>query len=114
MIVPPMIRPIVRMNVFYPWKKGARFDWAYYTGSHIPMVARKLGEALKGISVEKGLSGEGLDSKPTYVAIAHLSFDSMADFDSAFGPVEAEIMADIPKYTSITPVVQFSEVKLEQ
>jgi uncharacterized protein (TIGR02118 family) len=114
MIARPMTQPMIRMNVFYPWKKGARFDWAYYTGSHIPMVARKLGEALKGICVEKGLSGEALDSKPIYVAMAHLSFDSMADFDSAFGPVEAEITADIPKYTSITPVVQFSEVKAER
>jgi len=33
-------------------------------------------------------------------------------FQNAFAPHAAEILADIPNYTTIQPVIQFSEVKM--
>jgi len=33
-------------------------------------------------------------------------------FQAAFGPHAKEIMADIPNYTSVQPVIQISEVKI--
>jgi uncharacterized protein (TIGR02118 family) len=101
---------MIRMSVLYPWNEGARFDWTYYTGTHIPLVAQRLGSALKGGSVEQGVSGDAPGSPPAFIVIAHLDFESMAAFDAAFAPHEAEIMADIQKYTSVEPIVQFSEV----
>ena len=103
---------MIRVNVLYPRKDGARFDWAYYTGTHVPMVGRKLGAALKAVSVEQGISGGSPDSPAAFVALAHLSFDSVPAFQAAFDPHAAEIMADIPNYTSIEPIIQISEVKL--
>ena len=103
---------MIRVNVFYPGKEGARFDWAYYLDKHMPMVNRKFGSAAKGTSVEQGLAGGTPGSPPSFVAMAHFTFDSVEVFQAAFAPHAAEIMADIPNYTSIEPVIQISDLKL--
>lgn len=82
---------MIRVSVLYSRKEGARFDWIYYFSSHMPLVDRKLGTALKGVSVEQGLAGGIPGSPPAFVAMAHLSFDSVEAFQAAFGPHAAEI-----------------------
>src|SRR5207249_6052245 len=64
---------------------------------HMPMVARKFGAAAKGVSVEQGLAGGTPGSPPSFVAIAHFTFESVEAFQAAFAPHAAEIMADISK-----------------
>ena len=103
---------MIRVNVLYPRKDGARFDWAYYTGTHMAMVGRKLGAALKSVAVEQGVAGGAPGSPPFFVAMAHLTFESVPAFEAAFTPHAAEIMADIPNYTTIEPIIQISEVKV--
>jgi uncharacterized protein (TIGR02118 family) len=44
--------------------------------------------------------------------MGHLYFDSVEAFQAAFGPHAPAIMADIPNYTDIQPVIQISEVKM--
>lgn len=105
---------MIRVNIFYPWKQGAKFDMGYYTGSHIPLVTRKLGSAIKSISIEQGVSGGTPGSPPAFIALAHITFESAEAFQTAFSPHAPEIMADIPNYTAIQPVIQLSEIKLTQ
>jgi uncharacterized protein (TIGR02118 family) len=76
------------------------------------MVREKLGAAVKGAAVEHGLSGGAPGSRPAYVAMGHLYFDSVEAFQAAFGPHAPAIMADIPNYTDIEPVIQLSDVKI--
>lgn len=102
---------MIRVSVLYPRKEGARFDWAYYLGTHVPLVAAKFGAAARTTSIEQGLSGGPPGSPAPYVAAAHFTFDSVPAFEAVFGPHAPEILADIPKYTSIEPVVQISEIK---
>ncbi|WP_250832127.1 EthD family reductase [Marinobacter sediminum] len=47
---------------------------------------------------------------PTYIAMGHLYFDSVNDFEAAFGPHAKEILGDIPNFTNVQPTVQVSEV----
>lgn len=103
---------MIRVNVLYPSSDGAHFDWTYYLETHVPMVGRKFGAAVKSVSIEQGLAGGAPGSPAAFVALAHFTFESVPAFQAAFGPHAAEIMADIPKFTSIQPVVQISEVKL--
>jgi uncharacterized protein (TIGR02118 family) len=103
---------MIRRSILYPNKAGARFDWAYYLDTHIPLLRRCLGPALKAVAVEQGLAGGAPGTPAAYVALCHLTFDSLPAFQAAFAPHAAEIMADIPNYTSIMPTVQTSEVKL--
>ena len=103
---------MIKVTVFYPNREGSTFDMDYYCNSHMPMVQEKLGSACKGAAVEQGLSGPAPGSRPAYIAMGHLYFDSVAEFQSAFGPHANAIMEDIPNYTDIQPTIQISEVKI--
>jgi uncharacterized protein (TIGR02118 family) len=103
---------MIKVSVLYPGGPGIRFDMGYYTSKHMPMVKQKCGPACKSIGAELGVSAGEPGSKPTYVAIGHLTFDSVDSFQQAFGPHASEILADIPNYTNAKPVIQISEIKL--
>jgi len=103
---------MIKVSVFYPNREGSKFDMDYYCKSHIPMVQQKLGAACKSVAVEHGLGGAAPGSRPSYVAMGHLYFDSVEAFQAAFGPHAQAIMADVPNYTDIEPVIQVSEVKI--
>ena len=47
-----------------------------------------------------------------YVALCHLTFDSVDAFQAAFAQHGGTILADIPNYTNTQPTVQVSQVKL--
>jgi uncharacterized protein (TIGR02118 family) len=103
---------MIKVSVFYPNNEGSRFDMGYYCNSHIPMVQQKLGTVCKGVAVEQGVAGAAPGSRPAFIAMGHLYFDSAADFQTAFSPHAAAIMADIPNYTDIQPTIQISDVKI--
>ena len=103
---------MIKVSVLYPHSEDSHFDMDYYCNSHMPMVRERCGPAVRSIAVEQGLAGGTPDSAPTYAALGHLYFDSVDDFQGAFGPHSDEIMADIPNYTDIQPIIQISEVKL--
>ena len=73
---------MIKVSVLYPHEDGAGFDMDYYLGSHIPMVREKLGAACKAIAVEQGLGGGAPGSSPAFVAMGHLSFESVAAFQN--------------------------------
>jgi uncharacterized protein (TIGR02118 family) len=103
---------MIKFSIFYPNEEGKKFDMDYYINSHIPMVLEKLGGAVKGGTVDQGLAGAEPGSPATYVAMGHILFDSVEEFQKAIGPHMEAIMADIPNYTDILPNVQISEVKI--
>jgi len=103
---------MIKVSVMYPAGDGKTFDMDYYCGKHIPMVKEKLGAACKNVAVEGGIGGGEPGSKPIYIGMGHLYFDSVEAFQMAFGPHAKAILADIPNYTNIQPVMQISEVKM--
>jgi uncharacterized protein (TIGR02118 family) len=103
---------MVRVSVFYPHQSGGKFDMDYYLTKHMPMVKQRLGSALKGVTVEKGISGGAPNSPPAFVTMCHLLFDSVAAHDAALAPHEAELKGDIVNFTNIEPRFQFSDVKM--
>lgn len=104
---------MIKLSVMYPATDGARFDFDYYCNKHIPMVLALLGEACKGATVDEGLCGANPLLPATHVAVAGLLFASPPEFEAAFGPVAAQVMADLPNFTDIQPVVQISQVRLQ-
>jgi uncharacterized protein (TIGR02118 family) len=103
---------MVKVSVLYPNRADTKFDMTYYLNHHVPMVRRLLGSALKGVSVEQGISGEEPGKAAPYVATGHLLFDSVEAFQTSLAPHAQEIMEDIPKYTNSQPLLQIGEVKL--
>jgi uncharacterized protein (TIGR02118 family) len=102
---------MIKVSVLYENTEGKKFDMAYYCNKHIPMVQQKLGNACKRLEVDQGLGGAQAGSKPPYVALAHMHFDSVESFQGAFGPHADAIMADILNYTDIAPIIQISEIE---
>jgi uncharacterized protein (TIGR02118 family) len=103
---------MIKVSVFYPNSEGARFDMEYYCNKHIAMVRQKLGAACRSAAVEQGLAGADPGSRPAFIAMGHLYFDSVEAFQAAFAPHAQAIMADIPNYTDIQPTIQVSDVKI--
>jgi|SRR6185369_6242886 uncharacterized protein (TIGR02118 family) len=102
---------MIRINVLYPNSAGATFDMDYYLGKHMPMLRERMGSALKGMSVERGMSALS-GSQPAYQVVTGLGFESVEAFQAAFVPHAPEIQGDIPKFTNVVPTIQISEVKL--
>ena len=94
----------------YPNKPGGRFDMAYYQATHIPMAKRLMGSALKSVTVERGVNGGPPGTKPSYIVVARMEFESVDAFYKAFVPHMDTLRNDIPKYTDIEPVIQISEI----
>lgn len=103
---------MIKVNVFYPHGEGNTFDMDYYCNNHLATLQTKLGDALKGMSVEAGLGSMEPGSPPAYMAIGSLMFDSVEAFQAAFGPHAEATLADIPNYTNAAPVIQISDMKM--
>jgi uncharacterized protein (TIGR02118 family) len=93
---------MIRLSVFYPTSEGAKFDLDYYKDTHIPSAVKAWG--LASAEIDKGINGP-------YVAAAHFTFDSTEALDQAMkAEGTAAVIADVPNYTSISPVMQTSEI----
>lgn len=103
---------MIKVSVFYPSGQGNTFDMNYYIATHMPLVRRLLGPALKKVEVDQGLAGSTPGSPPTYLAIGHLFFESLETFQAAFDPQRTTIAGDVPNYTNTQATIQISEVKL--
>ena len=101
---------MIKVSVMYPNKAGARFDHDYYRDRHMPLVQQLMGDACLFYTVDKGLAGGAPGEAPTYVGMCHIFCDSVERFQAGFGPHASRILADIPNYTDLTPVIQISEV----
>ena len=99
---------MLRVSVLYPKQAGGKFDFDYYLKTHIPLAQKLVGKALKRVEVYKGVGGAG-GAPETYVCSASLFFDSAQAFEKAFGPVAGQVMADVPNYTNLQPVVQLED-----
>jgi len=69
-----------------------------------------MGKSCKHYSVDKGLGGGAPGTPAPYVAMCHIFCESVEAFQAGFGPHAQEIMADITRYTDLSPVIQISEV----
>jgi uncharacterized protein (TIGR02118 family) len=102
---------MIKLSVMYPATAGSRFDWDYYLGTHRELSRRLLeSRGLIRTEIDRGVSGFPPGTPPTYHAIGHLYFHSMAEMESALAATAAEFIADEPKYASVPSVVQVSEI----
>ncbi len=101
---------MVKVTIMYPNSDGKTFDMDYYANTHMPLVADLMGESLKKLSIDKGISGRTPEEPIPYLAIGYLYFDELSDYREAFGPNAEKIVGDIPNFTNVQPIVQISEV----
>ncbi len=107
---------MIKVSILYPNKPDGRFDMDYYLTKHMPLSIKLLSAApgYQGVSVERGLGGGTPDAPPTYVAMCHYLFDTVDAFLAAFMPQASVLQGDMPNYTNIETIIQFSEVAISQ
>lgn len=97
------------VTVMYPGGESARFDHAYYSNTHMPLVRRLWNPmGLQQDQVTRGVAGPD-GAAPAYVVTTLLTFDSMDSFKAAAGQHGAEIFADIPNFYDGSPALGFYE-----
>jgi uncharacterized protein (TIGR02118 family) len=93
---------MIKFSVFYPETDGATFDHDYYCEQHVPLAVKTWSPART--EIDKGVNGP-------YVAAVHFCFESADALQAALGAEgTGAVMADVANYTTITPVVQTSEI----
>ena len=92
-----------RVSILYPKTEGAAFDHDYYTSTHMPLVASRLGDNCTGWGADKVLDGP-------YEAIGYLHVNDLGQFGAAMTEHGAEIMGDVPNYTPIQPQLVVSQI----
>lgn len=97
------------ISAVYPNTPGSRFDAAWYVDRHTPFATGLLAPlGLQRLTTTLGLAG--LDGgEPPYWAISEMVFASRAQFDAAMAACGEQLFADIPNYTTVTPVLQVSQ-----
>ena len=104
---------MVKVSVMYPARPGLRFDHAYCRDKHLPLIKQRMATALKYYSIDKGLAGGTPHDPIAYVGMCHLMCDSLESYHAAFDPHAAELSGDIRNFTDQTPVLQISEMVIE-
>jgi uncharacterized protein (TIGR02118 family) len=103
---------MITVTVLYKNSASIKFNMNYYLDTHIPLVKKLLGAALKDVLVQHGIGGGAPGSLPEYAVIAVLRFDSMEAFQKVFPPHAPAIMSDIANFTNVEPTIQFSDVRV--
>ena len=103
---------MIIVNVLYRNTEALKFNMDYYLNTHIALVNRLLAPALKGVVVHHGISGGAPGSKPEFLVLTQLKFDSVESFQTAFGPHAAAVSGDLPNFCSDPPIIQISDVRL--
>jgi len=93
-------------TVFYPNREGAKFDFEYYLGHHIPMVIGLLGY---DIEVRRGLPSP-TGAAAAYVCEASIKFESLEEFQNMFARHSSQILGDVPNYTNIQPTIELQDI----
>jgi uncharacterized protein (TIGR02118 family) len=101
---------MIKVSVMYPFEPEARFDHDYYREIHMPLVQSLLAASCSYYNIDRGLGGSEPGVPPTYVAMCHIYSPSVASFEAGMARSGATILADIPNFTDIKPIVQVSEV----
>jgi uncharacterized protein (TIGR02118 family) len=103
---------MITVNVLYRHSDSIKFNMNYYLDTHIPMLSKLLGSALKGALVQQGIAGGPPGSPPEFAVITVLRFESMEAFQKAFPPHAPAVMADVANFSNEPPTIQFSDVRL--
>jgi uncharacterized protein (TIGR02118 family) len=98
----------VTLQVIYPIGPDTRFDYDYYTESHMKLVAQHMGPHIERTVVTRGLAS-GPDTPPGHYAVATIVFADQDRMNAAMA-VSGPVMADVPNFTNVKPDILIGEV----
>lgn len=97
---------MICVTLLYPNKEGASFDWDHYLKVHIPMGKKVFGDRYE---IRRAIAA--VDGSPApFLVVVRLLVDSREKFLELITQQGAELLADMPNYTNIEPIIQFDEI----
>ena len=96
-------------TVAYPVQQGGTFDFDYFANKHVPLFAHLLGDNCVRFEVHQPLASPGTP-EPMFLAMAYFWVTSGEAFGATLGQYSQEIYGDIPHFTNIEPIRQWSRV----
>ncbi|MCW5911035.1 MAG: EthD family reductase [Cyclobacteriaceae bacterium] len=108
---PKIKKGMIKMTILYPNGEDKTFDMDYYVNKHMTLAKTLLGDSVKIISIDKGLSGGRPDAPLPFLAVGYFYFETISALQNSMGPARDKLVADIPNFTNIQPIVQISEVQ---
>jgi len=72
-----MVKGMIKVSVLYPNAEWKKFNMDYYLNKHTVLLTSLLGNALKSVTIESGISGVVPGSPAPYVAIINMYFDTL-------------------------------------
>lgn len=102
---------MIKMTILYPGGEGKTFDMDYYVNKHMTLAKTLMGDKVKIVAIDKGLSGGAPDSPAPFLAMGHFYFDTMTDFKDGMAIARPKLVADVPNFTNIQPTILISEVQ---
>lgn len=97
---------MIRASVLYPNDPGKKFDLDYYINKHMVMVRKRL----KPHGLVRDEVDKAADTTSPFIAVGHLYFNSLEDFQNGFFAHIDEFTNDILNCTDILPQIQVSEI----
>ena len=94
---------MISVHIMYPKTDDSTFDMDYYCSTHMPMLAKALGDACTGW----GASTVGAGA---WEAIGWANVESQEAFDVAMKEHGAAIMGDVPNYTNVAPELVVGQI----
>jgi uncharacterized protein (TIGR02118 family) len=91
------------MTILYPKTDDATFDMEYYTSTHMPMLAKAMGDGCQGW-------GAASVTSDNHIAMGWLVVDTMDTFNAGMAAKGDEIRADVANYTNQQPEIILGEV----
>ena len=94
---------MIRLSVLYPTTEGATFDHDYYRDQHVPLAVEDVGprRLRDRQGRRRAVRGRGA---------LHLRVDRGDAVRRWAAEGTGDVMADVANYTTITPVLQTSEI----
>lgn len=92
---------MIKISTYYPYTNKIRFDFDYYTTSHIPLYQTKLN--CSQIKITKKISDANPNNPPYYITTTNLYFDTINTVHKKFKTHNKKLFADIPNYTNNKP-----------
>lgn len=105
---------MIRLTALWPRTNDSHFDMEYYLTKHVPLTKALLESAglTVVLEVDQGLGSMTPGEPPAYAAIGTMLFETMEDLQNGLTAHAAEILADVPNFTDVQPVIQIGSVVL--
>jgi uncharacterized protein (TIGR02118 family) len=103
------VKPRRCITVLYPNGPGVTFDFDYYLKHHATLIDRLYGASIAKLELRRG-SATPVGSPAPYIAVINIWIADQGAFDAAGAKHGATLIADVPNFTNIMPIIQIDEI----